>query len=461
MYFILIFFIIITNHANSFIKKTKNINLLNINDVNDIRENIETYLQPREKDIIKNLNGFYGLIGPNIYMNNKVPDSLYDLFTGDGTIQGVFFENGKLTFVKHLVKTEKFLYEKQHGKIPHKNKLLNMLFTILNKLNMFPNILGTANTAILNVKNKNYALFERDYPYLLDINFANKNITTIGKIIIQKIKNFSGHSKRTKNGNIETIDYRIFNKKVSYYLLNPTFDIVNKYDFNFNYIPLIHDFYSTDKLLVLIDSPLVIDFRKVIFDKIPTTLDNKKSTFIYIFNKTNQICEKYIYEKGFYIFHYAYVQESQDKINIYVSIYDEFDFVDVKINGKYRMIEIDKKTKKVTINKNNELEMYNLDFPIRFEDKVILRNYEYPKINGFVIVKNLKIYKEIFFEKKNICGEHTLVYIKNIPYLFFFNVENDKNLLSFINLINYEIIDIDIPYKLNLGFHSIFLNNAK
>ena len=128
MYFILIFFIIITNHANSFIKKTKNINLLNINDVNDIRENIETYLQPREKDIIKNLNGFYGLIGPNIYMNNKVPDSLYDLFTGDGTIQGVFFENGKLTFVKHLVKTEKFLYEKQHGKIPHKNKLLNMIF---------------------------------------------------------------------------------------------------------------------------------------------------------------------------------------------------------------------------------------------------------------------------------------------------------------------------------------------
>jgi carotenoid cleavage dioxygenase-like enzyme len=48
-------------------------------------------------------------------MDNNL-DNLYDLFTGDGVIQGVFFEKGELTFVKHFVRTEKLEYEEKNGK---------------------------------------------------------------------------------------------------------------------------------------------------------------------------------------------------------------------------------------------------------------------------------------------------------------------------------------------------------
>jgi hypothetical protein len=152
-------------------------------------------------------------------------------------------------------------------------------------------------------------------------------------------------------------------------------------------------------------------------------------------------------------------------MQIYISQYDELNFSDVNIKGAYRMIEINKITKKIQIYKNNELEAYNLDFPICFQDKVISRNFENRRINGFIITKGLQICKKLFFENKNICGEHTVIYIKNTPYLMFFNVEENKkinmkkNLFTLINLNNYEIIDIEIDNNLNLGFHSIFLEN--
>ena len=52
-----------------------------------------------------------------------------------------------------------------------------------------------ANTAILNIKNKSYALFERDYPYLININFQEKTVNTLNKIHIADFQHFSGHSK--------------------------------------------------------------------------------------------------------------------------------------------------------------------------------------------------------------------------------------------------------------------------
>jgi len=213
----------------------------------------------------------------------------------------------------------------------------------------------------------------------------------------------------------------------------------------------------------LIDSPLSIDFTQYTQNKMPVYLDKKKYTFIYVYDKKNKIYETYSFEKGFYTFHYANVKNNIHTIEIFISQYDELDFTNVNIIGKYRMIEINKITKKVVVHQNNELERYNLDFPICFNDKVILRNYENRKINGFIITKGLKIIKKLFFVNKNVCGEHNVIYTKNIPYLIFFNVEEDKikkynrNLLTLINLNNYEIIDIEIQNKLNIGFHSIFL----
>jgi len=438
---------------------------------NNIIEKINLNISPKHKQIINQINGFYGLIGPNIYMENTV-DSLYDLFMGDGVVQGIFFENGNLTYVRHIIKTEKILYEEKYGKIPNNNNFLMFIFIFLNKLSLFPNVLGMANTAILNVKNvidnkvsNNYALFERDYPYLLDIDFKNKDIKTIKKINIDSLSHFSGHSKIDNNGNIETIDYNIFNNNVNYLLLDKNFKLIDNYIFKFKNLPIIHDFYSNDDFVVLIDSPLLLDFTQDIQNKMPVYLNNKKNTFIYIYDKINKNYETYCLKNGFYTFHYAYVKNNKNTIEIYISQYDELNFTNVNINGKYRMIEINKNTKEVMIHKNTELECYNLDFPICFNDKVILRHIENRKINGFIITKGLKVIKKILFDNKNICGEHNILYIKKNPYLIFFNVEHDKNnksnknLLTLVNLNNYEVVDIEVQNKLTLGFHSIFLPN--
>jgi hypothetical protein len=198
----------------------------------------------------------------------------------------------------------------------------------------------------------------------------------------------------------------------------------------------------------------------------PVFLDNNKNTYIYVYDKKSKSYQTYSCENGFYTFHYADVKNKKDTIEIYISMYDELNFTNVNIKGKYRMIEINKNTNQISIQKNNEIEKYNLDFPICFDDKVILRNYENRRINGFIITKNLSIYKKILFDNKNICGEHNVIYINKTPYLIFFNVEEDKvkktnkNLLTLINLNNYELIDIEIQNKLNLGFHSIFLHNS-
>lgn len=431
---------------------------------NNINEPIILDLPIKQQKIVTKINGFYGLIGPNIDMNNNI-DTLFELFTGDGVIQGVFFNNGNLTFVKHLIKTEKILLEEKIGKIPN-HYILKMFLIFLNKMKMFPNTMGMANTAILNIKNQNYALFERDNPYLIDINFKNRNVDTSKKIYIDNIEHFSGHSKITTNGNIETIDYKIYNNLVNYYLLNSEFNTINNIGIKFKYIPIVHDFYSNDNLLVITDSPLIYKIENIFTKKVPIYLDYNKETFLYIYNKKQDTIKKYVYEKGFYIFHYAYIEDKEETIEIYASQYDEFDFTDVNIKGNYRMIEINKTTQNVRIHKDEKLEKYNLDFPILFEDKVISRHFDNRRIKGFVITKGLKIHKELFYKNKHICGEHTIIYIDKIPYLLFLNIEVKKetnttnNFLSLVNLKNYNIIDIKINNNLNLGFHSIFIQNS-
>jgi hypothetical protein len=444
---------------SSLINKKTNNPVIN----NEIKKVINLELGLKDKKVIEKINGFYGLIGPNFGMENNL-DNLYDLFTGDGVIQGVFFDKGKITFVKHVIKTEKLKYEEKNGKL-NDNFLIRIIVIFLNGINLFPNMLGTANTAIINIKNKNYALFERDSPYLININFQDEEVNTIKKIYSDNFQYFSGHSKVINDEKMETIEYKICNKMVNYYLLNNDFTIINKFPIKFKYVPIIHDFYTNSNCLILIESPLMYKLKNLFDKKIPIILNNKKETYIHIIDKKTKQKITYIYEKGIYIFHYAFIKETKDSFEIYASIYDELDFSNINLKGNYRMIEINKKNKIVIVHKNKNLEKYNLDFPIVYKDKVISRNYENRRINGFVITKDLHIEKVLLYKNKYICGEHNIIIIGKTYYLIFFNIEKIKgshkklNLLTLVNLNNYSKIDIDIQSQLSIGFHSIFLNN--
>jgi hypothetical protein len=351
------------------------------------------------------------------------------------------------------------LYEEENGKIPN-NNFIKLWFMIFSKIGILPDVMGLANTALFNVKNKIYALYERDNPYLLDIDFKNKQVTTISKKRVKSIDHISGHSKYMDNL-IETIDYDIVTKSVNYYQLNESFDILKHTNIKTKYMPVIHDFMVTRDKMIIMDSPLCIDrqleqwFKKTIH----VLLDKKQNTLIHIYDKKTGKIDTYDTNNSFYMFHYADYVETCKKIEIYGSLYDELDFSNLNVKGNYRKIIVNKITKEVSIERNRELEKYDLDFPIKYDNKIVFRNIHNMTINGFVIVQKMKIIKDIIFKDLFICGEPALIKIEGIPYIVFFGFSKTKNSIFLLNLYNYQQIEIPVPIQLNIGFHSIFIPN--
>lgn len=417
------------------------------------------------------INGFYGMIGPSIdislYKNKTNNKNLFDLFIEDGIVNGIFFNNGELTYIRNYIRTEKILYEEINGKIPN-NIFIKFVFYLFEKIKLLPNLLGLANTSFLKIKNKIYVLYERDLPYLIDIDFKKNEIKTIEKVLINGIENFSGHSKYNSNNNIiETIDYKILNKNVIYNILDKSFEIIYQKKFYMDYLPIVHDFISNNNSVIIVDSPVITNFNNFIKNinnknNFPIIFDKNKLTKIHVLDKKLGKIKIYECEDSFFIFHYANIFEDYEKIEIYASIYDNFDLSSLNNKANYRKIVINKNTNKVSIEKNIILEKYNLDFPIKINDKVILQNFDNNKINGFLICENLNIKNMIFLENKSICGESSVVLIDSVYYLLSFaydNIDNKNGYLILVNLNNSEIISIPLEEYINIGFHSIFIDN--
>jgi hypothetical protein len=404
------------------------------------------------------INGFYGLIGPNI--DYKKINSLYDLFIGDGIIQGIFLENNTATFIKSFVKTEKLILEEHFGKMPN-NLIMNTLTALFHHVKFIPNMLGVANTAFMNLKNKTYVLFERDMPYEINIDFKQKKIDTIKRKNIAFLNTFSGHSKYI-NGYVETIEYLFFKNCVVWYQMNENFEKEKEIYIPMKYLPMSHDFYSNDDYVIIIDSPLSIDFNNLFKSQIPIFLNKTMPTYIYLIEKKSGIITRYISNESFYLFHFANVNITKEYINITSPFYDTMDYNTISHDGKYRKLVIDRNTGISSfLPKNIELENLSLDFPVLIDnDTYILRNIKNNKINGFYILKDLEIINEIIFEDRFICGEPSIKIIDNEKYLLFFAFSeyNKKQYFMIINLNTNETIEYNINHKLSIGFHSIFID---
>ena len=426
----------------------------------ELTKRLEYKFTEKEQSILKKFNGFYGLIGPDV--NITTISNIFDLFTSDGLINGVFFDNGELTFIKYFIRTDKLKYEQKNGKIPTHN-ILRILFEVLSTMNLLPKILGVSNTALMHFDNNTYSLYERDVPYKLDIDFKNKKIKTKQKNLIKNIRNFSAHSK-TNGTTIETIDCDIFKNQVYYYELDKNFVTTKTHIITTKYLPIIHDFWSSQNKIIFIDSPLAIDYSSVLNTPMPVKLDDSKETIINVFDKTTMEIERYHINESFYIFHYANSKENETHIDIYASLYDNINFNEVNITGKYRKISIKKNTKLVTIEKNPELEVLNIEFPISYGNRTIFRSIENRVNNGFVICEGMELIKTIEFVDKFICGEPAIKKIDNSYYLiaFYFSIFNSKDShMIIMNLDTYNFLDIPIKEEMGLGFHSIFIPNSE
>ena len=496
--FIIIYFILFIDKIKGFLKLPLGSPLSIKN--KEMKKKITLDLPLEDLKVVNSINGFYGLIGPDLNIDDI--DNLYHLFLGDGIIQGVFFDKGELTFIKRYVKTDKIVYEQECGKVLQ-NKWVHLLFFFFNKLNILPNVFGLANTAVLNIKNKYYALYERDLPYEIIIDKDKNEIITGNKKRIKGVHHFSAHSKINVMENlVETIDYNIITNSINFHQLDNDLVLQKTITIPTKYLPIVHDFISTRYNYIIVDSPLYVKFSEIIKKEMPVSLKKGEPTFIHIVNKNTGRVRTIKSEESFYIFHYAQIEEDENRIMIYAPIYDDIDFSELNIQGRYRKLIIDKTLDIVTIEKKEELENLDMDFPVCFEDKVIFRNIKDRICEGFIICLNLEIIKKIKLENKSVIGEPRVIYLKGIPYLLGFitsltdvattkcggvgetyckgrsgteganlevasrllrrpeqySIEKPTAFILLINLRDYTKIEIPIGEPIKIGFHSFYNN---
>jgi hypothetical protein len=422
------------------------------------KENINIPSKNLTNNIINKINGFYGIIGPDIRKHQV--SSLFDLFIGNGFIQGVFFDKGNITYVNHRIETEKLPYEINDGS--HSHSLLSLLlFQCLHFMGLLPNGLGVANTALLQIDNHVYAMFERDQPYLMRMDFFSKSIHTVKKMRFPHLSSiyFSGHTKYIKN-KIKTIHYNVPKREISYYSLGSDFRLLYKTNIETKYLPIIHDFLLLDDSFLVTESPILFDFIKLLSGKLPITFYKDRKTTIHL--SAVDGTRVFEYDKGFYVFHYADYRETDESIEIYASLYDDLDFSSISIKGNYRKIVLDKQTRTVSIEKNEILEQYNLDFPIKIGNRVVLRNiHNNLSMNGFIICEGIDIIGTLLFSDMCICGEPALTYVDGKPYLLSFAYNETSNYILLIDPIKMTVEKNEINTNGNsliMGFHSIFIN---
>jgi len=399
------------------------------------------------------------MVGPNLKLTEI--RNLVELFTGNGVIQGVFFNNGRAQFVRHVINTRK----NQREPFSREPVIITVLKYLLYKVGAFPyNNIGVANTALYPLSDRVdenttavYAMYERDLPYLVHLYHNTSSIATIKQMdgLYPEIQEVSGHSKSIPGNRMETLDYHVLSKQVDYYQVHDNMkSIVLKKTIQMRYIPIMHDFISTENSIMMMDSPLGFDFSNILRGKLPIVFREHASTFVHVMDKITGMVEKYEITSGHYVFHYSDCKETDEKIEIYAPLYDNLDFSSLNICGKYRKIVIDRHTKRVTIEYNPYLETMNLDFPIAGANgTVVLRNIENRRMNGFVMVDGLEIVKTWLYDDLSFCGEH--VVLDNS--IMAFCLKGESNYLCVIDIVSDNLELIECSYDLTMGFHSVFV----
>ena len=435
----------------------------------EITKEIDLKYKKEHLNILNKVNGFYGQIGPNPMYYNESDE--YHLFDGNGMINGVFINNDKLVFKNHWVRTDKYKYERMiKNKIPFRmdnifkknNILLMLLYFILNKLNLIPNFMGTANTALWSNSNhtKFYALHERDLPYEIDINFENQSIKTKKKIKIDGIEYFTAHPRNDKNITYACL-YNTFEPNVKLLKLDLDMKLIDSKIIKTNYVNMIHDIILSDEYIIFCEMPFVFDINRIKNNKIPFYFNETSTNNIILVKKDFSFIRRIKCLESFFIFHFDKITEDDENIYIYTIIHPSFnlDLNDIKINSrnsKYRRIKINKKIDNYVIEKKNFFEKYNVEFPINNGIYSIMSIYgKQLNIDGFIVAKEFVCLKTIIFKKRKIYAEPALT--KTNCVICFTYDEQLNNYLYIYDISQNKEIEIPLGVSLIKGFHSIFI----
>lgn len=447
--------------------------------------------------------GFFGMIGPRgVDVFQHPSPSLYELFSGDGIIQGVFIEPSTEANGQPVVHPVHHRIQTQRTRSPFASWKLNTLNTLFfagiqwitgNRINL----LGAANTHILTNTptppstntHTLYALYERDLPYEIQIHWTKRSIETAGRIPVPEspINYLSGHTKPVGKTFLVSVEYHVLRRQIRFHILRRPFLPIQTITLPTTYLPIVHDFAFTPDTdeLVWVESPFRFLLQKKKLLGMPVGLDEQKPTLIHVGSQVYSI------PASFALFHFAHIEETPEKIRLYAPIYDRLHFADDvrTLSGKYRCLCIHKLSQQVVWEVNPELEHYNLDFPVKFtsggdggyateegsdsyaaeddgggyaaeETLIVLRNIDDQthRMNGFVVCHGLQIVQKLFWENRTVLGEPVVVRSReNKPLLLFFAVSNHTTCLVQYDLDKNSLEEIPLNMPFTMGFHSFFL----
>jgi hypothetical protein len=391
------------------------------------------------------LQGFYGLVGPNLPIASV--NSLYSLFSGNGVIQGAFIHDKVVTPVLYPVPTEK----QNYPRLP--SSVTTLPFYLgLHTAGLLPNPIGVANTAFLQSGGKQYLMFERDLPYELDIDVPTQTIRTIGRKRIPGVTHLSGHSK-VVGDQVHSLEYSICKQSVTLLTLNSDLELLKRKEIKTTYVPLVHDFVRCGESTLFSESPIHCSPNALLRGKFPIIMKGKQPTYIH--QVLNDKTTRFYSPCSFFLFHYADAVETSDAIELYAPIYYHLDFDTVDVHGVYSKLRLDKRTCRISIQTTFELEKYNLDFPVQWKDYIILRNIQGRTINGFVFCKGLEVHRTLFLAMA-VCGEPSIV--EDTLVCLGYDDQFHSYLIQ-VDLNTNEIEYVNLNQTATLGFHSIFIKN--
>jgi hypothetical protein len=209
-------------------------------------------LTENESTIIRNISGFYGLIG------SRNGDNKYNLFNTDRYIQGIFFDNGTINYCSHFVKTDKCK-------------------------TVYP-LPSESNTGLIHFNNKTYVIQENDNPYEIKVDFTQKTIKTINKLILKDTDEIAPYPKITENNIMHTISYDSCGSRINYFKYDNEFNLIQKKQIVTNYAPMINDFIVHENKIIFTETPLTVNYKLLKDNKLPLIINNKNNNYIVIYD---------------------------------------------------------------------------------------------------------------------------------------------------------------------------------
>nr|WQF66836.1 carotenoid cleavage dioxygenase CCD4.3 [Verbascum giganteum] len=242
-----------------------------------------------EGSLPRSLNGVYIRNGPNPQFMPRGPHHLFD---GDGMLHAVTISDGKATFCSRFVKTQKYTVEREVGGPIFLNvfSAFNGVFASLARVSVaLGRILageydpsrgsGRANTNLVLIGGKLFALEESDLPYEVKIT-SSGDIVTLGRHepFGENFMTMTAHPKvDMETGEAFAFRYSFIPPFLTYFRIDskgikqPEIAI-----FSLKQASLIHDFAISENYVIFNDTQIVFRMKDILRGKVPLNVDSSK-----------------------------------------------------------------------------------------------------------------------------------------------------------------------------------------